>query len=117
MPESHDKVPEQSDGEPEPFRQWAIIELFGHSQTAGLVSEQEIAGAAFVRVDTPQTENHMAHTKFYNPSAVYSITPTDEATATLAAKQIDSPPVNPWIVPQPKALPEASYRDWDDPDF
>lgn len=34
---------------------WAILELMGHRRLAGYVSEQEIAGAAFIRVDVPGT--------------------------------------------------------------
>ncbi|MDD2657785.1 MAG: hypothetical protein PHD04_03970 [Candidatus Pacebacteria bacterium] len=35
------------------FDEWAIIDLFGHQKIAGRVSEQQIGGASFVRVDVP----------------------------------------------------------------
>lgn len=31
----------------EKFAQWAIVEIFGHSKFAGLVTEQTIGGASF----------------------------------------------------------------------
>jgi hypothetical protein len=37
------------------FHSWAIVELFGHNQLAGLVTEQTIAGQSFIRIDVPKT--------------------------------------------------------------
>jgi hypothetical protein len=33
--------------------QWGIVDLFGHSRTAGRISEHELGGETFVRVDAP----------------------------------------------------------------
>jgi hypothetical protein len=33
---------------------WAIIELMGHRRLAGWLSEEEVAGAAFLRIDVPE---------------------------------------------------------------
>lgn len=84
------------------FEAFAIVELMGHQRIAGKVSEETIAGAAMLRVDVPKTERREPYTKFYTAGAVYCITPTDEATATLAAQQFDQPPVSPYIVRMPE---------------
>jgi hypothetical protein len=36
---------------PETFEEWALLELFGHQRLAGRVTEQQLGGASFVRVD------------------------------------------------------------------
>lgn len=88
------------------FEGWAIIELFGHNVIAGLVSEQSIGGAAFVRVDVPEVDGAAGFTKFFNGSAVYAMTPTDEPTAREAARRMAVRPVSPWVVPDTRrALP------------
>lgn len=38
----------------ESFTGWAILELMGHRRLGGYLSEQEIAGAAFIRIDVPE---------------------------------------------------------------
>lgn len=78
---------------------WAIVELMGHNAIAGQVTEQSIGGAAFLRVDVPEMDGKPAFTKFYSGSAVYAITPTDEATARQAAANLAVRPVNLWVVP------------------
>lgn len=106
------------------FEGWAIIELFGHNVIAGLVSEQAIGGAAFVRVDVPGVNGSEPFTKFFNGSAIYALTPTDEATASAAASRLAVRPVTPWVVPDtrkelpPPTVDPASGVDdeWDDRD-
>lgn len=105
----------------EAFREWAIVELMGHRRLAGLVSEQEIAGQAFIRLDVPaeQGEERVA-TQFYSPSAVYCITPTTEEIARRVAVTGRPEPVKRWELPAPE--PERatqnsdSFHD-DDEDF
>jgi hypothetical protein len=105
------------------FRQWAILELFGHRQIAGLVSEQNIADGPFVRVDVPATKASDAYTKFFNASAIYAITPCSEEAATIAATQLQIRPVNEWVVPNrqlpaPGATTQESELDYyNDPDY
>lgn len=79
--------------EKEKFETWAIVELFGHSRIAGKVSEQRIAGAGFLRVDVPETEDVQPFTRFYGAEAVYSITPTIEAIVHRAAGLIGAAPI------------------------
>lgn len=89
------------------FESWAIIELFGHNTIAGFVSEQEIGGSSFVRVDVPETKEQPKFTKFFGHGAIYAITPTTEDIAKIAAEKIIMRPVSYWIVPDPtRELPE-----------
>ncbi len=90
------------------FDQWAIIELFGHSRIAGRVTEQTIGGCSFVRVDVPAVEGEQPFTKLYGQGAIYAITFTDEAAATLAARAIQPRPINTWELKRELAsLPPA----------
>lgn len=76
------------------FESWALVELFGHAQLSGKVSEQTIAGTAFVRIDVPKTSKCPAFTKYHLPSAVYGLTPVDEDYATRMAERIQAKPIN-----------------------
>lgn len=76
------------------FETWALVELFGHNQLAGKVSEQVIAGQSFVRIDVPKTKRVPAFTKYHLPAAVYGITPVDEDYATRIAGKIEAQPIN-----------------------
>lgn len=76
------------------FEIWAVIELMGHAQLAGKVSEQVIAGDVFLRIDVPKTDFCPQFTKYHSSKAVYSITPVDEEYATKMAQKIQAKPVN-----------------------
>ena len=108
----------------------AIVELMGHNVIAGAVSEVTIAGVAFLRVDVPEVDGSPAFTKFFGGSAIYAITPTDEATARQAAARLAVRPVNVWVVPDgrrklpaptidedsggPDEWDDVHPEDWDD---
>jgi len=91
---------------------WAILELMGHRRLAGFVSEQQIAGAGFLRLDIPDVNpvaaNMWAATQFYAPSSVYAITPCTEETARLVAEGATPGPVTAWEVPR---LPAVAVDD------
>ncbi len=76
------------------LQMWAILELMGHRRLAGLVTEAQIAGAGFIRIDIPKPEGNV--TQFYSGQSVYSLTPTTEEIARAVAKDIVDVPVNPW---------------------
>ncbi len=80
------------------FEEWAIIEVMGHITLAGRVSEQSIAGHAYIRVDVPKTARVSAFTKFYGPSSIYSITPVDEQIAQSTAEQLSAVPVSGYTI-------------------
>lgn len=90
---------------------WAIVELMGHRRLGGYVSEQEIAGSAFLRIDVPGVVDA---TQFYSAGAVYCITPTTEEMARAASGRVE--PVHRWELPAPED-PEAEdaeeYKDDD----
>ena len=67
------------------FDEWAIVEVMGHKQFAGHVTEQALGGASFVRVDVPEvkvgeTRHHgeetlPAFTKLLGAGSIYAISP------------------------------------------
>lgn len=79
--------------DPAKFSCWAIVELMGHQKTAGLVCEQQIAGAGMIRVDVPNADGTTQVTRFYSPSAVYCITPVDKQLAVGYAAHYASRPI------------------------
>lgn len=80
------------------FECWAILELFGHSQIAGYVSEQNFGPATFFRVEVPETETQPKFDRMLNPSAVYAINPVDETTARYRAGKLNVAPITGWDV-------------------
>jgi hypothetical protein len=84
------------------FDSWAIVELFGHSKIAGRVTEQQIAGGTFLRVDVPAVNGQKGFTRFYGASAVYSITPVEEGIARRVAEALSPRPVTVWGVVLPE---------------
>jgi hypothetical protein len=77
----------------EAFDSWALVELMGHQRIAGRVTEAEIGGCKFVRVDVPESEGQPALTKFLGPSSIYAITPMSEETCRATAKRIEASPI------------------------
>lgn len=88
---------------------WAIVELMGHRRLGGYVSEQEIAGAAFLRIDVPGDQDA---TQFYSAGAVYCITPTTEDMARAASGRVE--PVHRWELPAPDRDPDEADVEGDD---
>ena len=82
------------------FKQWAIVELFGHARIAGLLTEQTIGGSSIVRVDVPEFvsegQTFPSVTRLLGQASIYGITFVDEATATIAAREIRYQPVSVW---------------------
>ena len=76
----------------EKFEQWAVLEIMGHQTYAGLLSEQVIGGASFVRIDVPDPDGDF--TKLFGASSIYCITPTSEEFARAVAARHKSKPVN-----------------------
>lgn len=79
------------------FEEWCIIELFGHQKIAGLVSEQTLGGASFIRVDVPATDHEVAFTKFFHGNAIYGLTPTTEIMAKAMAIELGKKPINVYV--------------------
>jgi hypothetical protein len=87
------------------FEGWAILELMGHRRLAGHLGEQQVAGAAFLRLDIPDGDGP-GLTQLYAPAAVYAITPTTEEIARAVAAHTMSPaPVSRCELPAAPTVP------------
>ncbi len=95
------------------FEEWAILELFGHRKLAGLIKEETIGSATFIRIDVIGIDGKFTAIQFYNPAAVYCITPTSEESARRAASINDPQPVKRWeLLPEPQAsVEEPEYEE------
>lgn len=82
--------------------------MFGHRRLAGLLSEQEIAGAGFLRLDVPGPDGEIVATEFYAPAAVYGIHPVEERIARAVAVANRPEPVTRWELPAP--TPEEDHE-------
>lgn len=82
------------------FEMYCIVEIFGHTQIAGKVSEQTVAGTGFIRVDVPKTSKRDGFTRFYGPGAIYSMTPVSEEIARIMAEQLEVEAVSEWTLQQ-----------------
>lgn len=82
------------------FEQWCIVDIMGHQRFAGLVTEQTIGGASFVRIDIPGTDKQPAFTKCFGASSIYCITPVTEEVAKAMAASLKQAPLNVWDFPE-----------------
>lgn len=89
---------------------WAFLELLGHRRVAGHLSEEQIAGAAFIRVDVP---SEPPVTQFYAPGSVYGITPTtEEMVRRFCAKAVVQAPAARWeLAPAVEATADVDEDD------
>lgn len=72
---------------------WRRVELMGHAQAVGLVTEVMEFGATWMRVVTVCPGGHVVREKSFNPrAAVYATSPIEEAEARkLALAECDHP--------------------------
>lgn len=62
--------------------QWAIVELMGHAQTAGLIRTSDLGG--LLRLDVPMEEGF--RTEYYGNASIYAIRIVSEEIARAFAK-------------------------------
>lgn len=74
--------------ERKPFETWAIVEIMGHQQFAGRVTEEPIAGQNMLRVDIPEVGERPAHTKYFGGGSIYAMHPCTEELARAAAARL-----------------------------
>ncbi|HET7386879.1 MAG TPA: hypothetical protein VFJ19_09490 [Nocardioidaceae bacterium] len=98
-------------GNGDAFEGHAVLELMGHRRLAGFLSEQQIGGASFLRIDVPCDP---PATQFYAPSAVYAITPCSEETARQVAAMSRPAPVQRWELPAAPPVVEDDEPEWGD---
>lgn len=86
--------------EKESFKEWCMVELFGHQKIVGQVSEATLAGGAFLRVDVPAFNGAPAFTRYFGPSAIYSMSPITEEVARGLMDRYRNEPVSRFELPQ-----------------
>ncbi|MCI0687962.1 MAG: hypothetical protein L0Y54_12090 [Sporichthyaceae bacterium] len=102
----------------EVFAGWVILEVMGHRRLAGYVTEQQVAGASFLRLDVPGPDGPVIATQLYRPDSVYCITPTTEDLARRAAAVLAAPaPVHRWELPPAPAARDHREDEPGDEDF
>lgn len=103
-------------GETSTFDSWAIVEVMGHRQFAGHVTEESIGGSSFVRVDVPgNTESGLQpFTKLLGAGSIYAITPCTEETARAFAAKSRQKAFDEYEAPR---LPAPDPDDVIDPEF
>ena len=91
----------------ESFDQWVVLSLLGHKRLAGKLTETNIAGAGFLRIDIPDKDGNTINTEYYSPSSVYSIQPVAKEIAITLATQISTAPVSKYEIKHllPASLP------------
>jgi hypothetical protein len=77
---------------PPKFECWGHVEIMGHSQVAGRLSEQSIGGRVMLRVDVP-IEDGRFRTEFISGSAIFRVTPADEAIVRKICERTKYEPV------------------------
>ena len=93
------------------FNEWVIIELMGHRRLAGHLSEVEIGGEGFLRLDIPGPDQQPTTTQFYRPAAVYCITPTTEELARAVARRSMPQPVSRYELAASPSIGEYEIED------
>lgn len=82
---------------------WTVLELFGHRRLAGYVSEVQVAGAGFVRIQIPGDNGEWAAEQSYGPAAIYSITPcTEEVARAMVKRGAASGEITQFSLPEPR---------------
>ena len=114
--------------EQEKFDSWAVVELFGHQQIAGRVTEASIGGCSFLRVDVPdqpaipgdaayQWDKGQpatpTYTRYFGNGAIYAMSPCTEAAARGVAARIRvKPPIVYDPAPARALLGEPVDAEW-----
>lgn len=96
----------------------AIVELFGHQKMAGVVTEQTIGGASFIRIDVPETDQQPPFSRMLNPSAIYAINPVTEEVMLAMVERLQKKPIESWDIRemQKKMMLLSKENDHDDDD-
>jgi len=83
------------------FEEWAKLELMGHRVLYGRISEHEIAGKGFIRIDIPGGNDAGGDlTQFYAPESVYGISPlTEELCRAVCEEARRGRPISEYDLP------------------
>ena len=103
-----------------PFDEWVICELMGRIRLAGRMTEQQVAGGHFLRLDIHKEEGPAVITQLIPPppgGPVYRITITTEAVARKIGARSVPEPVARWeLEPSRPFDPAARTGGWAAPD-
>lgn len=98
------------------FEGWAVLELMGHRRLGGKVSEAQIAGVSFLRIDMPADEAGRPDlTQYYSPQSVYCLTPATEEIARAADRRARSAPMG-QLAAAPTSVTAIGRDDLEDDD-
>lgn len=79
------------------FESWAVVQVFGHESYAGHVSEFNMGGASYLRIEVPEVQNMQvtlpSFVKLVNHNSVFDITPVSEEYAKEMAAQLSKHPI------------------------
>jgi hypothetical protein len=94
---------------------WAIVEVMGHSQYAGRLSEYSALGVPLVRVEVPAVGDQPAFEKLLGAASIFRVTPVSEDVARAAAEQFRVRPLSLVHLPAaaPARLPGREREPWD----
>lgn len=99
----------------EPFGEWVICELMGHVRLAGRMTEQQVAGGHFLRLDIHKEEGPAVITQLIPPppgGPVYRITITTEAVARKIGGRSVPEPVARWELEPAKPFDAEAHTGW-----
>jgi hypothetical protein len=93
------------------FTGWAILEVFGHRKLGGFVTSTPPEMPGLYRVDVFTDGPDPVATQYYNPSALFALTPTTEDMARRMGRASEIRPVATWELPAPEPKPDRVVLD------
>jgi hypothetical protein len=93
---------------------WSVVEMLGHRVIAGFVTEVEIAGSGFLRVDLWAEDGAPRTSQFVAPASVYCITPTTEEAVR---ERMKPRPIHRFALPDEIVIRDDFDEDDDEPGF
>ena len=104
---------EEKDGKlPEPENGfWALVELFGHQRIAGFVSEHQMGGETFIRVDVPEVKDCNGFTRLYGKGAIYSVSPAAKELVLRLVAAMRVVPIQPYELRGLPAIEHGAMSD------
>lgn len=93
-------TPDVNEGKPATFKNWALVELFGHQRVVGMVTVDPVEFPGMIRVDVPdllKDKNvvRAGFTRYIGRAALYGLTPIDEETVKNMLPHVDGRPARP----------------------
>jgi hypothetical protein len=96
------------------FEAWGLLELFGHTKLAGLLTEETIGGVHFIRIDIPKVDGTPGHTRYFTQGAIYGMSPTTEDVARRLAANLSVRPVQAYELRDSTRQLDLSYSEASD---